>query len=270
MKPLLEFGIFTDAHTASGATMDRDHAGSPVKIRDCLSILNREGIDWTVNLGDLVDRSAAESMGAEARHLEALLPILARFNGRLTHVLGNHDLSGMTKQDFLERIGAPVCQSFFAFDVQSVRCMVLDGNFNADGSDFAPGNQDWANAWMAINELAWLRNELNTARNRPVIVFCHENIEPRTVNNRPDPHVLRNAAAIRSLFAAHGNIRAVFQGHYHPGTSVVHDGIPYITMTSMVTGSGPDDNAFGIASVWHDGTISIRGFGRQPDIVLPS
>ena len=45
--------------------------------------------------------------------------------------------------------------------------------------------------------------------------------------------------------------------------------IHYVTLWAMVTGAGPDNNAYAILEVRRDGSMALRGFGRQKSLILP-
>lgn len=269
MDPLIQFGVFSDAHSGHGVVGDRHQGDSLLKLRDCIAIFNRRRLSLAFNMGDLVDRAPDDAPGAEARYLEAAGPVLFRFNGTWHHVIGNHDVAGMTKAEFMQTIGFRGPRSFYAFDAGPVHCIVLDGNYNEDGSDFSPAANDWTRAWMAPNELAWLRQDLAAAQGRPVIVFIHENIDDRVVDGSFDPHLLRNTDQVRPVIEASGNVQAVIQGHYHVGLCTVLNGIPYFGATAMATGPGVDNNAFAIVSLYPNRRLSVEGFGRQVSWVSP-
>ena len=62
----------------------------------------------------------------------------------------------------------------------------------------------------------------------------HQNIDP---NIRED-HRVFNDSEIRDVLEKSNKVKSVFQGHFHPGFSSVHDGIKYITYPAMCENDG--------------------------------
>ena len=57
----------------------------------------------------------------------------------------------------------------------------------------------------------------------------HQNIDPDISGD----HRLFNSDEINGILASSGKVKAVFQGHYHPGHSSRHNGIRYATFPAM-------------------------------------
>ena len=57
----------------------------------------------------------------------------------------------------------------------------------------------------------------------------HQNIDPQV------PEVLRlfNDAEVRDILEKSGKVKAVYQGHHHPGHRTVWNGIEYISLPAM-------------------------------------
>ena len=55
--------------------------------------------------------------------------------------------------------------------------------------------------------------------------------------------IIRNAPEVRALLSSSGKVKAVFQGHYHPGHENEIDGIRYHTLPAMCEG---EENRFSI------------------------
>ena len=62
-----------------------------------------------------------------------------------------------------------------------------------------------------------------------VYVFLHQNIDP---NIRED-HRLYNSVEINDLLHESGKVKAVYQGHYHPGAESKHGDIEYFSFPAM-------------------------------------
>lgn len=260
-KPVLSFGLFADAHYAEKQYADRFCWDSLEKLRACIGTFNERGLAMALSLGDFVD--SVGDREAEIGCIAAMRAVYSSLRGERHFVLGNHDLETFTKEEFLGSCGAERHTPYYSFDRLGVHFVVLDGNCHADGTDFAAGDFDWANAWVSEAQVAWLREDLRAARERKTIVFCHGNLDHRLEDGELDPHIVRNAAEVRGVLEGAGNVIAVIQGHYHPGMYTNLDGIPYLTLAAMVVGPGLESNAYAIVSLYEEGTLVVEGFGRQ-------
>ncbi|NKB68193.1 MAG: hypothetical protein GKR89_14120 [Candidatus Latescibacteria bacterium] len=258
-SPLLCFGLFADAHYAQLVYGDRHCSDSLEKLGVAIQVFQRDEVDFVVCLGDLIDK--AEDKATELGYLAAMQQVLARYPGDCHYLLGNHDVATLTKAEYLARCGG---RAYYVFIRGGIRFVVLDGNCHADGSDFNAGDFAWDQAWIGAAQLDWLAGQLRRGE-EPVIILCHENLDDRSEAGVPDPHVLRNAAQVRDVLEQSGRVRAVFQGHYHPGLQRLVNGIPYIGLRAMVVGPGLGNNAFAVVEVGADGRICGRGFGQQAD-----
>lgn len=259
---LLSLGVFSDAHFSSQVIGDRVGPDSADKLRACLETFRQREVPMVLNLGDALGGEPTEA--ATLERLDTFREIFCSFEGERFVVLGNHDVEDLTKQEYLARSGALVAAPYYSVDRSGVHFVVLDGNCHEDGTDFARGAFDWATAWVSDIQLAWLRDDLAAARDRVTVVFCHENLDDRGVSDPGNPHVVRNAAAVREVLRSFENIAAVLGGHYHHGLITSIGRAPCLVLTAMGVGPGPGNNAYGILSVFSDGSIELEGFGRQP------
>lgn len=271
---MLSCGLFADAHYAPTVYGSRRYCrDSLLKLRACVETLNARQVPLAFNLGDLID--TAGDRKADLGLLQEMCTAFGRFRGEKHSVLGNHDLATLTKQEFLQAACSSGCSddlpaAYGSFDRQGVHFVLLDGNCHQDGSDFERGDFEWDEAWLSPDQIAWLARDLHAARDRRSIVICHENLDRRLREGELDPHVLRNAAAVREVLERAGTVWAVIQAHNHAGMHVVINGIPYVGIAAMVTGEWPDNNAYAVVSLYGDGQLSVEGFGRQESLeVVP-
>ena len=264
---LVRFGLFADAHCADTVYSNRYCRDAPAKLRACVDAFERSGLDFAVCMGDLIDH--ADDPQTEHANLARMVDLFAGFSGPRHFVVGNHDVSTLTKDEFLAACGNR--QPFYSFDVGGVHFVALDGNCHEDGSDFNAGDFSWDEAWISAAQLEWLASDLESSP-LPVLVLCHGNVDDRQGRQGdPDPHVLRNADRLREVLAGAGNVRALIQAHYHPGlltTLSGADGIDCIGLRAMVVGEGLENNAYAIASLYRDGRLVVEGFGQQPSYQL--
>lgn len=257
---LVRFGAFADPHYAAKVYGNRHCEDSAAKLGACVEAFKRAELDFSVCMGDLID--SAGEREEEAGYVRRMAGIFAGFEGPRHWVVGNHDVQAFSKQEYLTLCGAAY-PPYYSFDMKGVHFAILDGNCHANGGDFRAGEFSWDEAWVARRQLEWLACDLGAAAGRPAVVLCHENIDHRLWEGALDPHVVRNAAAVRDVLQGAGNVKAVIQAHYHPGMVTEQNGLPYIALRAMVVGPGLDSNAFAIIGVEADGTVAVEGFGQQ-------
>jgi len=252
MIPLLTLGLLTDTHYGPAPYGDRDCPGALDRLRVALEAFASAGISLVVNLGDAIDN--APTVGEELTLCAEVREACAAFPGQVRHVIGNHDVQMLSKEEFLAAMGCPP-EPYYSFDAGGVHCAVLDGNCHQDGADFRRGDFCWDVAWISEEQLRWLADDLARAAGRPTLVFCHECLDDAA----DDPHVVRNAAAVRRLLQDAG-VRAVFQGHYHPGRRRTVDGIPYVTLLAIAI-TGTMDECATVATLYADGSLRMAAIG---------
>jgi hypothetical protein len=263
--PAVRFGIVTDCHYADadpvGTRFYRESLG---KLSECVGRMNAEKGDFLVELGDFKDENRPPVEATTLLHLQKIEAVFQRFHGRRYHVLGNHDMDSISKQQFLSRVentGVRGGRSYYSFDVKGLHCIVLDANYRFDGSDYDHGNFDWTDAHIPATEFDWLRQDLAASRS-PVVVFVHQLLDGT------GSVYVKNAPEVRQILEASGTVLAVFQGHHHPGAYSHINGIHYYTLKGMIEGHGEDNNAYAVVEVHPDLNITVTGYRRAPSIEL--
>jgi alkaline phosphatase len=249
----LRFGLITDPHYA-----DKDPLGSRVyrdsddKAIDFINLCNTQEVDFVIETGDLKDQGpdAASTLS----YLQAIEAEMQKFNGPTYHVLGNHDTDNISKAQFLANVtntDIPSTSKYYSFDAKGVHCVVLDANYKSDGTDYDSGNFDWTDTNIPQAQIDWLTTDLASASG-PVIVFVHQLLDGE------GSVYIDNAPAVRTVLETSGKVVAVFQGHHHPGSYSLINGIHYYTLKAMVESALPA-NAYAVVEVLSD-EIVVTGY----------
>lgn len=100
----LSFGIVTDCHYAERDDPHgiRFYRESNVQLAECVAEMNRQKVDFMVELGDFKD--LGESADATLTNLQTIEAVYRQFKGPRYHVLGNHDADRISKEQFLAHI----------------------------------------------------------------------------------------------------------------------------------------------------------------------
>ena len=265
----VRFGVVTDTHYAdrerSGTRYNRD---SIAKMREAVAEFQRADLDFIIELGDMKDTTARSEPVPTLRFLDDIEREFSAFRGPRYHVLGNHDMDCLTKEEFLahtRNAGRARGKAFYSFSEGGVRCIVLDANFNEDRTPYARGNFDWRKAYIPTSQIEWLDRELTRHADEPTLVFLHQMLD--SFSDISKDLCVGNAEAVVEVLERHRQVLAVFQGHHHPGHYSHRRGIHYLTFQGMIEQAAPA-SAYAIVEVEADGTIRVEGFRSCPDRVL--
>ena len=227
----MKLGIFTDPHYASREITCgvRFNSRSLEKIREAYRFFERAGCDLAVCLGDLIDTEAEHR--TEIENLKKVAGVIRSSAVPTVCLMGNHDAFAFTREEFYDILGAETMPVNRA--AQGNRLVFLDACFFRSGARYMPGDSDWTDAYYPFEEE--LREIVSSAR-EDIYVFVHQNLDPAA----GERHCISNAERINRTLSGCGRVRAVYQGHYHPGCRSVLNGIRYVTFPAMCE----SDNAF--------------------------
>ena len=249
----MRVGLVTDMHYA-----DKPHAGTRF-YRETLSKLSEAAekfkvspIDTLVELGDFID--AAEDVETELKYLRAIHKPFIELCADRHHVLGNHCVDTLTKEEFLAAVGQE--RSYYSFDRHETHFVVLDACFRQDGVSYGRKNFQWTDANIVREELDWLKEDLKRT-SYPTVVLVHQRLD------KSGSHEIKNSAEVRSVLEASRKVRLVLQGHSHKNELQDINGIHYITLVAMVEGSGVENNGYSILEIMSDESFRIEGFRQQ-------
>lgn len=266
VKPLIRFGLIADIQYCDCETAGkRFYRNSLLKLEECVNDLNKEQVQFTINLGDLVDRNP-----------ESFLPVLSRLNklkAEVYNTTGNHDYDGITNNKSLyKKLGMP--GEYYSFTKHNWRFIVLNTNEVASYSNVKgtkkekeledmlkiskeSGRRNAAgyNGGISQKQMQWLKKELDKSqkKNEQVIVLSHHPLYPENgltaLNNRE----------ILTLIETYPNVKLLLAGHHHPGAFAMYKDIPVVTVEGMI--ETENNNAYGLVEIYAD-KIILQGKGR--------
>jgi len=268
----LSFGVIADVQYADQDDSGRRHYRAALdKLRACVADLNTRSLDFTIQLGDIVDGGSA--------NLDRLLPVFSGLSMPKRHVLGNHDLT-VGRDAAYSRLG--LSAPYYSFTIAGWRFIVLDcsdisveGGWPEDSSHYLqardwldrlkrqgrPNAEPW-NGGIGEEQLQWLKQRLAdaaAARER-VIVFGHMPILAASA----EWALLYNHDEIARLLESSGAVVAYMCGHDHAGGYAQRSGVHYITVQGMVEAP---ETAYAVVTIQSD-RIEIRGTGSVPSRTL--
>lgn len=263
----VHFGLFTDlhAHDLDSPLEGKWMTHTETRLSAFVDVMNAANPDFVIQLGDFVNGWVI--LGADPGDPARIPGILAwadslyaAFRGPRYHVLGNHDVYNLDKQQWLDILRIP--RTFYSFDADGFHFVVLDVQFAEDGSDLASTYTGVAGS-IPAPELAWLKEDLALS-GQPTVVFVHQPLD--TYVEAWGRTLVANQAEVTGILSADPDVIAVFQGHDHANRHTVQDGVHYITFEALVDQ--------GTSASWAlvtldpiERLIRIEGVGDQADAV---
>jgi predicted phosphodiesterase len=263
-RPVVRFGLITDVHYADRETArERFYSQSLGKLNEFISRMNQEKVDFVVELGDFKDEDVIPDEAKTLKYLTDIESVFHQFNGPTYHVLGNHDMDGITKTQFLERVentGIPKDKNYYSFNRKGVHFIVLDGNFTRDGKDYNQDSFRGAESWIPVDQVNWLKEDLETNQ-LPAIVFIHQLLG----DSKGMKKSAQNAPEVRKILEQSGKVLCVFEGHVNSERHSLIKHIHYYSFISAVEGNGAKNNSYVIVDVSKKGNILVHGYRRATD-----
>jgi predicted phosphodiesterase len=254
---VLKLGIVADIHCGPD-TEEMLGSRAPAMLEAFGEAMRRFQPHGIVELGDRINDVAAgqdrqRSTWVRRQLLGVGVPVL--------HVHGNHDVVNLTKaelNDTLDKRGP-----YESVDLEGIRIVLLDSQdppFDRMGGSIGSEQQEW------------LRANVNGS-SPAVLVFCHHPLDEQSVEGHwyfsahPTHAFVHNRAPVRRILEQSGRVRAVFSGHLHWTRTTTVNGVPYVTLGSLVSAGvthGRPSGTFALVSV--DGaSIDVQVAGLLPD-----
>ncbi len=261
----LKFGWVTDIHYAlAKPKLKRYYAEGLIKFKEAISLYRLSDLDFVIETGDFKDQDEIPVHNKTLQYLRSVEAEFCKYDGDRYHVLGNHDVDSISKSDFLnivENTGIPNESSFYSFQRNGFKCIILDACYRSDGIDYNKGNFEWTDSIIPDVQLEWLKKELNKS-NSPVLIFVHQLLDGE------GGHYVNNSLQVREILEKSGKVFVVFQGHLHKGQYNKINNIHYITEKALIDGSGVENNSYCIVTVRGTGKIVIDGYRKMKDMKI--
>ncbi len=259
------FGWVTDIHYAQAVMKwDRYFTESREKLFEAILLYNEKQLDFAIETGDFKDEDPQPNKLHTLQYLREIEKVFRYFKGPRYHVLGNHDVDTISKQEFQSAVsntGIMPDKTYYSFVHNNWRFIVLDACFRHDGVPYNTNNFEWYDTAIPQQQLSWLRSELINSR-EPVCVFVHQPLDGE------GELYVNNSQQVRQVLEASNKVLAVFQGHRHEGDYQQINGIHYITQKALVDFSGMTNNSYSIVSITPEGQVTIQGYRRAASRIL--
>ncbi len=252
-KAKLRIGLLTDVHYAQRDTAGtRRYRESLRKMGEAVAALKERKAAITFELGDFTDE--APDAATKISYIKRIDAEFRKAGGECRHVLGNHCVDNVTKEEHLAAVGED--NTFYSFDREGFHFVVLDACFRSDGEPYRRGDFDWTDSNVSSEQLQWLKSDLASTA-KPAIVAIHQRLDCGGNIG------VKNAHLVREILEDSGRVRVVFQGHHHQNDYTQIGGIHYCTLRSVVDGPFPEHSAYAVVDFFKDGNIRVEGFREQ-------
>jgi len=268
--PEFKIGVIADCQYCNCEPTDiRFYKESPARLQQAVDILNRQSLDYTVHLGDFIDKDFSS--------FDTIVPIWRSLKSENYHVLGNHDFSVADSLKPLVFEKMDIEDRYYSMVKNKWRFIVLDGNdlsmhgaltaskkqqtdslFNLLADKSMPNIAPW-NGGMSIAQLQWVEGELQqaTENKERVGFYCHF-----PVLGISDRHNLWNYNQLLDIIDKYDCVKFYFNGHNHAGGYVEKNGVHYLNFKGMV--DTKDTSSFATVTFQHD-SLKVKGYGRELD-----
>ena len=254
---LLSLGLLTDVHYADKDTWgSRAYRDSLLKGKEAAEFFKEKKPAAMVCLGDLID--AAPSVETEISYLTKICKVLDVAGIPRHHVLGNHCVATLNKEEFFKNAGSANKEGHYSFDLEGNHFVVLDACYNSKMEPYGRNNFVWHDSNMTPEEIAWLKKDLEETK-LPTVVFAHQRLDV----DRPNKYAIKQSAEVRQILEESKKVRVVFQGHSHKNELETVNEIPYCTLAAMVEGKGIKSSSYSLLRFFDDGSIQLEGYRRQ-------
>ena len=218
----MKIGLYSDPHYSSQEITggNRYNSRSLDKMKAAYADFEAAGCDLIVCLGDLTDTE--DTHEKEVENMRQIAALFAACSIPTVCVMGNHDAYVFEPREFYALLGGCEPLDWIA---EGKTLVFLSANHNPDGSPYHPHAFHWDKCYLPTEGLA----ERLAAAEGEVYVFLHQNLDAAC----PADHRPVNADAVCAVLEAAGNVKAVYQGHFHWGADTEKGGVRYVTLPAM-------------------------------------
>lgn len=225
----MKIGIFTDSHYSSQEITcgKRYNSKSLEKIRDAYMYFEESGCDLAICLGDLIDKE--NNHEKEMENLGRVAEVISKSSIPTVCLMGNHDAFALSEEEFYTILGKNCKPRTLCMDNKNF--LFVDACYFKNGKHYQPGDSDWTDTFYPKEEEV---AQLLAGLNEDSYVFMHQNIDHAISQD----HRLFNADKMCRLIEDSRVVKAVYQGHYHPGKYSESGNVQYVTFPAMCEGDG--------------------------------
>lgn len=228
---MITVGVITDVHFGPNASFDGQlrklsHLAPELTARFAARMRDEVRPDFVVNLGDAIEDESPE---ADRKSYKDCIEAISACDRPVVHVAGNHDRIHLGPADLRAAWGmAPEGPLYRSFDRGGVHFVVLYTHEHVGD-----------HVEVGAEQLRWLAADL-AATALPTVVWMHHSAADQELRGNRwferAAHLclVRDRRPLRELLSRHRRTLAVINGHLHWNHLDVIDGLPFITLQSLI------------------------------------
>ena len=191
--------------------------------------------DVIVELGDRIGNASHDE---DMVHLQDVASAFRKADMPVLHALGNHDLHFLSEAENIDILGME--SSYYAISANGYRLIILNTAEATGSNSIMPSD----------TQIEWLSDEIEAATEK-VIVFSHHPLtkqdqegNPFFVDN-PEGYKVTDESRLQDLMLGNPKVIASINGHVHWSYCTENDGIPFISVPSLIESYPETTNAPG-------------------------
>jgi 3',5'-cyclic AMP phosphodiesterase CpdA len=181
--------------------------------------LSQADLDLVIHLGDMTCGGGTYAMAPDqfVTTVVDLYRTYRSLNAPVYVLPGNHDsMPGTGGWEEFHAVWGAQPGLGMTLDLPAARLVLLNTHGHSPAQIAHADDFDPVYGWVNAQELVRFDAALESAGQRPVLVFSHQLLSPWSTGAPwREYYGVRNAAAVLDIMRRHGNVRAVFQAHAH-------------------------------------------------------
>jgi 3',5'-cyclic-AMP phosphodiesterase len=252
----MKIGIVTDIHHGSASALSPDWSCLD-QLGDAIADMASRGADLLIDLGD---RISEHGTPIDVSRLTDMARIFRRFSRPRIHMLGNHDVVTLTREETASILSTPIGHRIVETETACIIAWQPDVTLEK-GRPFASAGE----------HVSWLQDAL-AAVTKPVIVASHVPVSDQSMvgnyyfQNNPHQAHYPDSARIRAALGECAQPVIWVSGHQHWNSVHTIDSVHHITIQSFserYTTAGLPAGSYAMLDLGdHAATMEI--FGRDP------
>lgn len=225
----LRIAVVTDIHYGFDVG-NKLGSRAPRLLEQFAKAVNKYNPDCVVDMGD---RFSCRNRDMDLAHLKGLKEHFNKIAAPVHHVIGNHDVKFITREDNEAITGSPATS--YSREYKNYHLSFWNPNVSIKNPE---------GLRLTDEDLQWLRDDLKKARGKPVILFSHVPLdndpqdyhdETREYSGIAGRFYYNQGHEVRKILEDAGNVVLCMAGHRHTKRHREINNIHYITQQSMTS-----------------------------------
>lgn len=202
---------------------------APEELEKIVKFFNEEfHPEIVIEGGDMVESSLSKRQ-TTINQFNEINAIFSKLQAKRGYVFGNHDLRDLSKSELTGILGMENSHGYF--DLGDWRFVLMDTNFEKDGSDLGPNF--YVGGRVSESEFSWLREAFQTEK--PIMLFSHHSPMPVMTDGKLNTNNknLINGLEVHNFLKQFPNLVLVLSGHDPSFRFNEFEGVNYLIVDNL-------------------------------------